>query len=92
MVCEAYLRNRGITALHETGSLRFRPRCFYRPVAHEPKGAEKIAACWADAREVPRVAFKPDWTRHAKAARFKHNDQTFSVMPVGVIIFPGRGI
>ena len=33
---ETYLRNRGITALHETGSLRFHPRCFYRPDAHGP--------------------------------------------------------
>jgi hypothetical protein len=28
---ETYLRNRGITALHGTGSLRFHPRCYYRP-------------------------------------------------------------
>ena len=28
---ETYLRNRGITALHGTGNLRFHPRCFYRP-------------------------------------------------------------
>lgn len=33
---EAYLRNRGITALHGTGSLRFHPRCYYRPNAHAP--------------------------------------------------------
>ncbi|QHP66448.1 DNA primase [Bradyrhizobium sp. LCT2] len=31
---EAYLRNRGIAALHETGSLRFHPRCYYRPDDH----------------------------------------------------------
>lgn len=31
---EAYLRNRGITALHETGSLRFHARCYYRPDDH----------------------------------------------------------
>jgi len=31
---ESYLRNRGITALHETGSLRFHPRCYYRPDEH----------------------------------------------------------
>ena len=30
-VVEAYLRGRGITALHGTGSLRFHPRCYYRP-------------------------------------------------------------
>jgi hypothetical protein len=28
---ETYLRNRGLTALHETGALRFHPRCYYRP-------------------------------------------------------------
>ena len=30
-IVEAYLRKRGITALHGTGSLRFHPRCYYRP-------------------------------------------------------------
>ena len=39
-----------------------------------PKGAERIAARWADHRKVPQIAFKPDWTRHAKAAPFKRND------------------
>ena len=33
---EAYLRRRGITALHGTGSLRFHPRCYYRPDEHGP--------------------------------------------------------
>ena len=33
---EAYLRKRGITALHGTGSLRFHPRCYYRPDQHSP--------------------------------------------------------
>ena len=33
---ETYLRTRGITALHETGSLRFHPRCYYRPGGHGP--------------------------------------------------------
>lgn len=31
---ETYLRQRGITALHGTGSLRFHPRCYYRPNEH----------------------------------------------------------
>ena len=30
-LAEAYFRNRGITPLHEAGSLRFHPRCYYRP-------------------------------------------------------------
>ena len=57
-----------------------------------PKGAEKIAALWADNRKVPHVAFKPDWTKHRKAAPFRRNDLMLSVMPIGVVIFPGTGI
>src|SRR3546814_18004305 len=33
---ETYLRTRGIAALHETGSLRFHPRCYYRRDEHSP--------------------------------------------------------
>ena len=57
-----------------------------------PKGAELIAAKWADARKVTQVAFKPDWTKHAKAAPFKRNDAMLDVPPVGVLVFPGTGI
>jgi len=57
-----------------------------------PKGAELIAAKWADNRKVPQIAFKPDWTKHAKAAPFKRNDQMLAVMPIGVIVFRGSGI
>ena len=57
-----------------------------------PKGAERIAAKWADHRKVPQIAFKPDWTKHAKAAPFKRNDQMLDVLPIGVIVFPGSGI
>ena len=57
-----------------------------------PKGAERIAATWADNRKVAQVAFKPDWTRHAKAAPFKRNDRMLDTMPIGVIVFPGTGI
>jgi hypothetical protein len=35
-VVETYLRNRGITALHENGALRFHPRCYYRPDEDAP--------------------------------------------------------
>ncbi len=31
---EAYLRNRGLAALSDTASLRFHPRCYYRPDRH----------------------------------------------------------
>ena len=57
-----------------------------------PKGAELIAAKWADNRKVPQIAFKPDWTRHAKAAPFKRNDAMLQVLPIGVMHFPGTGI
>ncbi|WP_292894532.1 DUF2493 domain-containing protein [Nitratireductor sp.] len=57
-----------------------------------PKGAELIAAKWAETRNVPQVAFKPDWTRHGKAAPFKRNDAILDVLPIGVILFPGTGI
>jgi hypothetical protein len=57
-----------------------------------PTGAEKIAALWADNRKVPQVAFKPDWSKHRKAAPFKRNDQMLSVLPIGVVVFPGTGI
>ena len=57
-----------------------------------PKGAERIAATWANNRKIPQVAFKPDWAKYAKAAPFKRNDQMLATMPIGVLIFPGTGI
>ena len=47
---------------------------------------------WADHRKVPQIAFKPDWTKHAKAAPFKRNDQMLDVLPIGVFVLPGSGI
>ncbi len=35
-LAETYLRNRGITPLHEAGALRFHPRCYYRPDDYSP--------------------------------------------------------
>ena len=57
-----------------------------------PKGAEKIAARWADHRKVAQIVFKPDWTRHAKAAPFKRNDAMLDAQPIGVVVFPGSGV
>ena len=57
-----------------------------------PKGGEFIASRWADHCKVPQIAFKPDWTRHAKAAPFKRNDALLAALPIGVIVFPGTGI
>lgn len=55
-------------------------------------GAEAIAASWANQRKVLHIPFKPDWTAHAKAAPYKRNDEMLSVLPIGVLIFPGNGI
>ena len=57
-----------------------------------PKGAERIAARWADHRKVPQIAFRPDWTKHAKAAPFKRNDAMLEALPIGVLVAPGSGI
>lgn len=57
-----------------------------------PKGAELIAAKWATNRKVPQIAFKPDWSKHAKAAPFKRNDTMLQILPIGVMHFPGTGI
>ncbi len=55
-------------------------------------GGERIASCWASDRKVQQIAFKPNWTRHNKAAPFKRNDAMLAVLPIGVIVFPGSGI
>ena len=57
-----------------------------------PKGAELIAAKWADTRNVTQVVFKPDWKEHGKAAPFKRNDKLLDTMPQGLIATPGTGI
>jgi len=59
------------------------------PSCQAPHG---IAARRIAQRKVPQVAFKPDWTRHAKAAPFKRNDAMLCVLPIGVMVFPGTGI
>ncbi|EIG58006.1 toprim domain-containing protein [Bradyrhizobium sp. WSM1253] len=35
-LAETYLQRRGITRVHHDGSLRFHPRCYYRPDEHLP--------------------------------------------------------
>ena len=57
-----------------------------------PKGAELIAAKWADSRSVTQVVFKPDWKAHGKAAPFKRNDKLLDTVPQGLVATPGTGI
>lgn len=56
------------------------------------RGAERIAACWAEHRGVKQIVYKPNFTRYAKAAPFKRNDEMLEAMPKGLIAFPGNGI
>jgi hypothetical protein len=44
----------------------------------------RIAACWANNRNAPQIAFKPDWARHAEVALFKRNDRTLEAVPISI--------
>lgn len=57
-----------------------------------PRGADKIAALWADQRKVTQIAFLPDFKRDGKASVFKRNDRMLEADPVHLIAFPGSGI
>jgi hypothetical protein len=41
---------------------------------------------------LPQAAYKPDWTKHAKAAPFKRNDAILDVLPISVMVFLVTGI
>jgi hypothetical protein len=55
------------------------------------KGAELIAAAWAQSRGVPQIVFKPDWKRHDKAAPFKRNDAMLATAPAGLVMINKEG-
>ena len=55
-------------------------------------GAEKVAAGWAERNGVHQIVCKPDWNAHGRAAPFRRNDELLSLLPKGVIAFPGSGI
>jgi len=57
-----------------------------------PRGAEHIAAKWAESRNVTQVVFKPDWNADKRAAPFKRNDKLLATMPQGLIATPGSGV
>jgi hypothetical protein len=56
------------------------------------RGAEKIAACWADKRKVPQIKFEPDFVNDGKAAPFKRNDRMLETNPVGLVVVKGAGV
>lgn len=72
-IVETYLRKRGITALHETGSMRFHPRCYYRPDPREPiQPRPAMIAAVTDLRQrvmgIHRTWLAPDGSDKASIA------------------------
>ena len=55
------------------------------------KGADRLAASWAERRKVPQVAFALD-SRLGQRAGFKRNEQMLSLNPRFVVAFPGNGV
>ena len=53
-IVEKYLRSRGITALHGTGSLRFHPRCYHQPNEYSVVIAARCSVRWKQTREILR--------------------------------------
>jgi hypothetical protein len=90
-----FRRNRGLR-----GSDNFLGTSFHRsPESKAPGGSDQVRLppktrnqLWADARKVPQIAFRPDFTRHKNAAPFERNDQLLAVQPIGVAVFPDSGI
>jgi hypothetical protein len=55
------------------------------------KGADRLAASWAEQRKVPQIAFGLD-RRLGRRAGFRRNEQMLSLNPRYVIAFPGSGV
>jgi hypothetical protein len=57
----------------------------------DSKGADRLAASWAEQRKVPQVAFSLD-RRLGQRAGFRRNEQMLSLKPRYVIAFAGSGV
>jgi len=55
------------------------------------KGADRLAASWAERRKVPQVAFGLD-SRLGTRAGFRRNEQMLSLDPRYVVAFAGNGV
>ena len=54
------------------------------------RGADTLAATWAQRRSVPTLAFPADWERDGKAAGPLRNQRMLDeARPDGVVAFPG---
>lgn len=57
----------------------------------DSKGADRLAAAWAERRKVPQVAFGLD-SRLGARAGFKRNEQMLSLNPRYLVAFAGNGV
>ena len=57
----------------------------------DAKGADRLAAAWAERHKVPQVAFGLD-TRLGQRAGFKRNEQMLSLNPRYLLAFAGNGV
>ena len=57
----------------------------------DTKGCDRLAASWAERREVPQLSFSLDRRLGARAG-FKRNEQMLSLDPRYVVAFPGNGV
>ena len=55
------------------------------------KGADRLAASWAERHKVPQIAFSLD-TRLGARAGFKRNEQMLDLKPRYVVAFAGNGV
>jgi hypothetical protein len=55
------------------------------------KGADRLAASWAERRKVPQIAFRLD-SRLGSRAGFRRNEQMLSLKPRYVVAFAGNGV
>jgi hypothetical protein len=58
----------------------------------QEKGADLVAARWAETRKVDQIPCRPDFATFQKAAPFRRNDDMLALKPVLVVTFPGNGI
>ena len=57
----------------------------------DSKGLDRLAASWAERREVAQIAFALDRRLGARAG-FKRNEQMLGLDPRYVVAFPGNGV
>jgi hypothetical protein len=58
----------------------------------QERGADLIAARWAETRQVDQIRFRPNFAKHLKAAPFRRNDEMIAAGLVGCVLFPGGGV